>query len=119
MRSLAKTALVALSLLVVPALATAKDVDSVTPAEIGAARTAADHEMIAKSYDADGAAAEAKAEAHSKMAQMYRSGGGTPKGDHAAMAEHCDRLSQHYRAAAKEYTRLAAAHRKMAQGTER
>ena len=86
LRSLTRFVVVTASLFVAPLTVTAKDVDSVTPTEIGAAHTAADHEMIAKSYDADAAAVEAKAEAHSKMAQMYRSGGGAPKSDLLAMA---------------------------------
>jgi len=46
--------------LAIPGSATA----DVTEAQIAAAKTPADHEAIAKAYDAEAAAAEAKAKAH-------------------------------------------------------
>ena len=55
--------------LAVPGAATA----DVTEAQIAAAKTPADHEAIAKAYDAE--AAEAKAKAHEGMARTYRAGG--------------------------------------------
>lgn len=101
----------ALTLLVaVPGSATA----DVTEAQLAAAKTPADHEAIAKAYDADAAAAEEKARAHAVMARMYRSGGGAPKASSAAMVGHCDRLVKDYSAAAVEYRGLAAEHRKLA-----
>jgi uncharacterized low-complexity protein len=98
--------------LAVPGPATA----DVTEAQIAAAKTPADHEAIAKAYDAEAAAAEAKANAHEGMARTYRAGGGTPKASSTAMGGHCDRLMKSYSAAAVEYRALAAEHRKLAAG---
>lgn len=96
--------------LAVPGLAGA----DVTEAQITAAKTPADHEAIARSYDADAAAADAKAKAHESMARIYRAGGGAPKGSSQVMVGHCDRLMKDYQAAAAEYRGLAAEHRKLA-----
>ena len=98
--------------LAVPGSATA----DVTEAQIAAAKTPADHEAIAKAYDAEAAAAEGKAKAHEGMARTYRAGGGTPKASPTAMVGHCDRLMKSYSAAAVEYRALAAEHRKLAAG---
>jgi hypothetical protein len=91
----------------------AADAATVTPAQIEAAKTSADHEAIAKSYDAEATAADAKAAAHESMAKTYRVGG-SPKGSHTAMAGHCEKLVKQYRAVAEENRQLAAAHRQMA-----
>ena len=99
-------------LLAVPGSATA----DVTEAQIAAAKTPADHEAIAKAYDAEATAAEAKAKAHEGMARTYRTGGGTPKASPTVMVGHCDRLMKTYSAAAVEYRALAAEHRKLAAG---
>lgn len=95
--------------LAVPTLAS----DAVSEQRIAAAKTPADHEAIAASYESEATAADAKAAAHEQMARTYKSGG-TPKGNPTAMAGHCDRLATSYRAAAKEYRALAAEHHKMA-----
>jgi len=97
--------------LAVPGSATA----DVTEAQVAAAKTPADHEAIAKAYDAEAAAAEAKAKAHEGLARTYRAGG-APKASSTAMVGHCDRLMKSYSAAAVEYRALAAEHRKLAAG---
>ena len=86
---------------------------AVTPAQIEAAKTPADHEAIAKAYEAEAAAADAKAAAHEAMARTYQAGG-SPKGSHVAMAGHCEKLITQYRGVAEENRQLAAAHRQMA-----
>ena len=85
----------------------------VTDAQIAAAKTPAEHEAIAKAYDADAAAADAKAKEHEEMAKAYRSAGG-PKMETNSMVHHCDGLVKEYKAAAADYRALAAEHRKMA-----
>lgn len=85
----------------------------VDAAQIAAAKTPADHEAIAKSYDAEAIVADEKATSHESMAKTYRLGG-APKGSHTAMAGHCDKLVKQYRAVAEENRLLAAAHRQMA-----
>jgi len=88
----------------------------VTEAQIAAARTAADHEAIAASYDAEAKAAEETAARHESMAKTYKSAGamGTKGGSRQAMISHCNRLVTQYRAAAQEYRSLATEHRAMA-----
>lgn len=87
--------------------------ETVTEAQIAAAKTPADHEAIAKAYESKALAAEADAKGHEAMARTYKVGG-TPKGNSAAMAGHCDRLVKSYRAAATEYRALADEHRRLA-----
>jgi len=82
----------------------------VTEAQIAAARTPADHESIAKAYEADAATADAKAKEHEAMARTYRSTGG-PKSNTNSMVRHCERLVKSYTDAAADYRALAAEHR--------
>jgi len=84
----------------------------VTPAQIEAATTAAQHEEIARSYDEEAVVSERRAESHAKMAETYRHAHKKPPG--ASMANHCNRLEEAYRSAAGEYRKLAAEHREMA-----
>ena len=88
----------------------------VTEVQIAAARTPADHELIAKAYEADAAAADAKAKEHEAMARTYRSSGG-PKSNTNSMVRHCERLVKDYTNAAADYRALAKEHRGMANGT--
>lgn len=89
-------------------------VAEVTETQIAAARTPADHEAIAKSYDADAAAAEAAASKHEAMARAYHSAGGPKKTGPNSMVRHCERLVKSYTDAAADYRALAAEHRSMA-----
>lgn len=86
---------------------------SVDVVQIPAADTLADHEAIARRFDAEAVAADAKAEAHVAMARTYQAGGPL-KGSHTAMAGHRDRLAKLYRAIAEENRQLATAHWEMA-----
>lgn len=90
-------------------------VADVTEAQIAAARTPADHEAIAKAYDADAAAAEDMASKHQAMGRAYRSAGGPKKTGPNPMERHCERLVKSYTDAAADYRALAAEHRSMAQ----
>lgn len=89
-------------------------VADVTAAQIAAAKTPADHEAIAQSYDADAAAAAAASE-HEAMARAYRSAGSPKSTAPNAMEKHCKRLVKIYTDAAADYRALAAEHRIMAQ----
>lgn len=84
----------------------------VTEAQIAAARTPAEHEAIAASYDAEAKAAEEMAANHESMGKAYKSAGG--KGGTQSMVSHCNRLVTQYRAAAQEYRSLATEHRALA-----
>lgn len=87
----------------------------VTPAQIAAATTPADHEAIAAAFDKEAASLEAKAREHEQMAKTYSSTG-TKKGmDSASMHAHCAKLARKYGEAAAESRELAKLHRAMAQ----
>jgi len=93
----------------------AADAAMVTPAQIEAAKTSADHEVIAASYDNEAARLEAMAKKHEAMARSYRAAAAGSKGANpAAMSAHCNKLITQYKAAAQENRDLAAAHRQMA-----
>jgi hypothetical protein len=83
-------------------------------AKIAAAKTAADHEEIAKWYDDQAAEAERKAEEHRKMGEAYKREPGPMGKTKTHFHEHCEALVRSYTAEAKEYRALAAAHREMA-----
>ena len=82
------------------------------------AKTAADHEKIAKHYDMEAAEAKKQAELHRKMEKSYSVGPFAGKGTPTPMPQHCAALAKYYEEAAKEYTALAAAHRQMAKETK-
>jgi hypothetical protein len=85
------------------------------------AKTAADHEAIAKMYDEEAAAAKKKAEEHTKMGARYKhyeSGNPKTQGVHFDMPKHCANLVKSYEAAAKEAEEMASAHRAMAKGVK-
>ena len=86
----------------------------VTPDQIAAASTPAQHEAIAAAYDQEAAQLEAKAKEHEKMAQAYSSGGSKKGMESASMHAHCAKLAKQYADAAKENRELAKEHRAMA-----
>jgi len=87
----------------------------VTPAQIIAAHSPAEHEAIAKQYEAEAVAAEAQAKEHEAMVQSYRVAAKGTKGEMAkSMVAHCEALVREYQDAATSYKALAADHRKMA-----
>ena len=85
------------------------------------AKTAADHEAIAKMYDEEAAAAKKKAEEHTKMGARYKHyEANNPKvyAPHFDMPKHCANLVKSYEAAAKEAEDMATAHRAMAKAAK-
>jgi hypothetical protein len=86
----------------------------VSPEQIAAAKTPADHEAIAAAFDQEAARLEAKAKEHDAMSKSYRSAATGKKGmNAAAMSAHCLKLATKYREAAEENRAMAAEHRKM------
>jgi len=85
----------------------------VTPAQIAAATTAADHEAIAAAYEKEATALEAKAREHEQMAKAYSSAGSKKGMDSASMHAHCATLAKQYSEAAAENRELAKQHRAM------
>lgn len=64
---------------------------------------------VAADYKSEAAQLREKAQAHSKMAKLYRVR--TPpksSGSYEGVAKHCDKLAQHYEDAAKEAEAVAA-----------
>lgn len=84
--------------------------------QIANAKTKADHEAIASWYDERAKESEAKAADHEKMGAAYKKAGGMSHKTH--FHEHCETLTRQYRAEAKEYQALAAAHRQMAKNVK-
>ena len=91
----------------------AADTDPLDTVKIQAAKTPADHEAIAKAYEAEAARLEKMAGMHKGLAETYSSQAGA-KSWHAAQAKHCDSIAANLQAAAKESRELAAGHEKMA-----
>jgi hypothetical protein len=93
------------------------------PAAIENAKTPADHEAIAAYYDAEAKAASAAVEQHRAMATAYAKpvkpagGKGTRLSVYRTMPGHCDDLVKDYKAAAHQYEKMAAEHRKIASET--
>lgn len=96
---------VVLSILFVPAHARAEDINSM----VTNAKTAADHEAIAKHYDAVAADLNAKADEHNNLITAYSN---VPRS--SANDKHCDKMIRDMRDGAKEAAALAEAHRQMA-----
>ncbi len=84
-----------------------------TPAEISAAKTPAEHEAIARAFEAEAKALERMAAKHKDLGQTYstQAGGKAPQ---ASQAKHCDSVAADLEAAAKEERALAEEHHKMA-----
>jgi hypothetical protein len=79
---------------------------------IGGAKTPADHTRLQKHFLALAAKYEAEAAEHAALAQAYRKPptGRLMPGSAAKRAEHCDRLTQLFRDAAKGARELASDH---------
>src|SRR6266702_7971010 len=66
----------------------AGDAHRLEPAWVGAAKTSADHEAVAKAYDAEALGFEKKAAMHKNLAETYGAPGG--KAPQAAQSKHCE-----------------------------
>ena len=91
----------------------AADTDPLDTIKIQAAKTPADHEAIAKAYEAEAARFEKMAGMHKGLAETYSTQAGA-KSWHTAQAKHCDSIAANLQAAARESRELAAEHEKMA-----
>lgn len=82
--------------------------------QIEAARSPADHEALAKYYDAEVAKARARVAEHRKMANSYQGmvSGGRGGG---SMPAHCNAIASSYEGIATQFEGMAASHRQMAQ----
>lgn len=80
---------------------------------ISSAKTAADHEAIAREYERQAAAAKAEAAMHVEMGAAYKKVGGSLI-EKLHFDTHCDKLANLYKQIAKEDEALAKAHEVMA-----
>lgn len=90
------------------ALSTAAVLFSATSGLCQAAEQRADAD-VATEYESEARQLREKAQAHSKMAKLYRAR--TPpkgSGSYQSIAKHCDKLAQYYEDAAKEAEAVAA-----------
>ena len=111
-------ALAVASVIIVPAAGKDKPV---TSAEIRRlivnAETKAEHERIARYFEAEVARYEAESKDHGELAQLYqRNSSATPTKYPGTMQsfQHCDSLSKNLEKAAEDARQLAAEHRQMA-----
>ncbi len=81
--------------------------------KIVAAKTKADHELIAAEFDKQAEADKASAERHRKMGQAYITAPWA-KTSGAGMVSHCKALVADYDKAAKQNTEMAKMHRELA-----
>ncbi len=84
------------------------------PAQIAAAKAAADHEAIAKAYEDEATELDGKVKMHEQMTDSYKS-----NGKMVGPARHCDALVKDFKAAAQESRLLAKEHRKLAEKAEK
>jgi hypothetical protein len=91
--------------------------DDLDPAKIAAAKTPADHEAVAKAYEAEADSLDKRAASHKDLAQMYTSNPSKPW--QASEAKHCDSVASSLKAAAAEDRALAAEHHKLAKEAQK
>lgn len=95
-------------------VASAAGTDSGTPTEqqITGAKTKADHEALAASYEQEAKGLEEKANDHKTMAKAYGKVGALE--EKQRLVSHCNSLARKYGDAAKEASALAKLHRELA-----
>lgn len=80
------------------------------------AKTAADHEAIAKRFEDEAAQLEKQAGEHERLAKRYRGGMGVgPKTNAAELASHCDSMVKNLRASAQDAREMARMHHDIGQ----
>lgn len=89
--------------------------DSTIDQMVETAKTAKDHEEIAKSYDAEAEGFDEKAARHEKLAKQYKLGAGIgPKSNPSGLSNHCGRLVKNLKASAADAREMARLHREVA-----
>ncbi len=88
------------------------------PEMITMAKTQAEHEKLAASYEQEAKAARAKADEHKAMADAYRKAGGALI-EKLHFDQHCDSLAKSYASMAEEFEALAKAEREAAKEMKR
>jgi hypothetical protein len=87
-----------------------------TEHQLEMAKTAADHEAIAKRFEDEAAQLEKQATEHERLAKRYRGGMGIgPKTNAESLASHCDGMVKNLRASAQDAREMARIHHDIAQ----
>jgi hypothetical protein len=118
-RTLSGVALIALAAFALPVLPAwaANDADIVK--QVQSAKTAADHEAIARYYDTEAADATKSAAVHRKMAETYSAGPSIGKGmGPVPFPQHCQALAKDADDEASHYTAMAETHRELAKAAK-
>ncbi len=117
---------VLLAILIAPSLLRAQDGDHMSKdavkALIGSAKTAEDHERLAKHFDAEADQLEAEANEHQELAAEYKAHPSGQDSKHpmsGKTAGHCQYFADDLHKAATQARALAADHRGMAKKTVR
>lgn len=90
---------------------------SVTGTGVSGAKTAAEHEALAATYDEEAAQAKAQAGEHRRMAEAYKGQAAVTGGKvtaASAMPQHCAALAKTFDEQAKMYGEMAAGERALA-----
>ena len=90
-------------------------------AKVQAAKTAADHEAIAKIYDAKAAEATKEAADHRRMGEAYKGLTGSASGKSyatSAMPQHCEAIAKAYDSEAENFKAMAQTHRDLAKAAK-
>ena len=109
--------LLVLGLAVVP-IGRAAAADEDITQKVQGAKTASDHEAIAKLYDAQAADARKKAAEHKRMGDSYRGATVGKAGAGSSMPYHCDAQVKSFELQATEFEAMAEAHRQLAKATK-
>jgi hypothetical protein len=108
----------AISLLIVAALSGCAGLSTApSPAlqqQTEAARSRADHEALAKYYDAEIAKARTSAAEHRQVARTYQASPAIVRGG-GSMSAHCNAIAGSYGGIAAQFEGMACSHRQMAE----
>lgn len=116
-RTLTGVALLALATFTLPVFSAGASCGADMLKQVQSAKTPADHEAIAKHYDAEAADATQSAAMHRNMGESYKglAGGSSGKGAGAsAMPGHCESLAKNFDAEAEHFKSMAQTHRDIA-----
>ncbi len=90
--------------------------DISTEHQLEMAKTAADHEALAKRFEDEAAQLEKQAGEHERLAKRYRGGMGIgPKTNAESLASHCDSMVKNLRASAQDAREMARMHHDIGQ----
>lgn len=110
-------ALLALTSFALPVVSVRAADDTDITAQVQGAKTAADHEQIAKYYDGEATVATQNAATHRKMADTYKgmaASSGGKGGGVSTMPQHCESIAKNFDGEAEHFKAMAQTHRDLA-----